>query len=229
MFAIIPARGGSKRIPRKNLKEFSGKNILARTIEKTWKSRLFSRVIVTTNDREIGEIARHVGAEVLERSPQLSDDYTGTVPVIADAISAVLPEKETANQIVCCIYPVTPLLNFQRIKESFDILLETQCDYVFPSMESMNPVGREFKISSDSKITVKSSTGLLMRTQDLESFYFDAGQFYLGKAETWLAQKPLISQNSRVVVLNKYEVIDVDNLEDWNFAEELYRIRFPYD
>lgn len=227
MIAIIPARGGSKRIPRKNLKEFNGTKILKRTIEKSLNSELFSRVIVTTDDDEIEEVAQISGAEVVARSEELSNDFTGTVPVVADAIRTLFQEQETAHLLVCCIYPVTPLLNYQRIRESAEVLLQTQCDFVFPSMESTNPLGREFKILEDLKISINSPTGLGMRTQDLERFYFDAGQFYLGKAETWLAQKPIISQDSRVVLLNKYEVIDVDNLEDWNFAEEIYRIRYP--
>jgi pseudaminic acid cytidylyltransferase len=227
VIAIIPARGGSKRIPRKNLKEFNGTKIITKTIEKSLHSKLFSRVIVTTDDKEIQEIARISGAEAVARSKELSDDFMGTVPVIADAIRTLFREKETVNELVCCIYPVTPLLNFQRISESVETLFQTQCDYVFPSMESMNPLGREFRIIEDFKICTNSSTGLGMRTQDLERFYFDAGQFYLGKAETWLAEKSIISQYSRVILLNKYEVIDVDDLEDWKFAEELYRIRYP--
>ena len=161
------------------------------------------------------------------RGKHLSDDFTETVPVVADAIKSIFQEKEIASLVVCCIYPVTPLLNYQRISESVDLLNQTHCDYVFPSMESFNPLGREFKILEDFKIFINSPKGLAKRTQDIERFYFDAGQFYLGMAKTWLAQKSLISPHSRVIVLNKYEVIDVDTLEDWHFTEELYRIRYP--
>jgi pseudaminic acid cytidylyltransferase len=223
--AIIPARGGSKRIPGKNLRDFHGHPIISHTIRRAIESALFDQVYVSTENFEIARISTKAGAKVINRNLSLSDDYTSTKDVISDAIQKVVPESERENVLVCCIYPVTPLLDYARINEAKVILLELKPKFVFPVVASRSVSERSFKIGQKNFLVETDEAILNQRSQDFESRFFDAGQFYLGAAKTWLEEEAILSSNSCAVQLGKYEVFDVDDLEDWELVEKLFSLR----
>ena len=227
--AIIPARGGSKRIPGKNIKSFHGQPIIKRTILKALESNLFDEVYVSTEDIEIARVSKSAGAKIIERSKELSDDYTSTKDVISDAILKVKVELQYEDLLVCCIYPVTPLLNYARIQEARDILLENNSKFVFPAIASRSVSERSFKIGQNNFLDETDQSFLGKRSQDFDLRYFDAGQFYLGFAKTWLENVAILSQESCAIPLGKYEVFDVDDLEDWELVENLFSLRSNLD
>jgi pseudaminic acid cytidylyltransferase len=223
--AIIPARGGSKRVPRKNVKLLAGKPAIAYPIELALNVGLFDRVIVSTDDPEIAEISQRFGAEVpFVRSSKLSDDFTVTVDVIADAASQIRHHGGNFDYI-CCLYPVTPLLDARRIVQSFEVLQTGKWDYVFPAIEFPSPIERGFKKSASGQIKFGFPEFVNTRTQDIGKTFHDAGQFYFGKAESWLAKKPILNGNSTFIELEKNETLDIDDLEDWALVEHLISLR----
>jgi N-acylneuraminate cytidylyltransferase len=223
--AIIPARGGSKRIPRKNLRNFHGQPIIARTVLHAIKSNLFDEVYVSTEDVEIARISSIAGAKVINRDSKLSDDHTSTKDVISDAIQKVVPESKRENILVCCIYPVTPLLDYSRVKEAKDILLEQKPRFVFPAVASRSASERSFRLGKENFLVELDEMFLNQRSQDFESRFFDAGQFYLGAANTWMEKEAILSSSSCAIQLGKYEVFDVDDLEDWKLVEKLFALQ----
>ena len=223
--AIIPARGGSKRVPNKNTRDFFGKPMIAWTIERALQSDLFSQVFVTTDAAHISEIAISSGAEIIHRGLELSDDFTGTVPVIADALSKIGINNSTKPVTVLCIYPVTPLVQYSRIGRAINLLSEVPCDYVLPVMPSPQPIDRGFYLEKDRTLTNVNFSAAEQRTQDSGQSYFDAGQFYVANSDTWLQHRPVLSPRSVAIVLNKHEVIDVDDESDWQLVQQLYSIR----
>jgi pseudaminic acid cytidylyltransferase len=221
--AIIPARGGSKRIPRKNVRMLAGKPAIAYPIELALKSELFERVIVSTEDQEIASVAIEYGAEVpFIRSDELSDDFATTIDVISDA--AVKLELSNSD-LLCCIYPVTPLLTSSRLLEAYELLSSGKWDYVFPASEYTTPIERAFRKDSIGKVNFLAPEFVSSRTQDIEKAYYDAGQFYFGSALVWKAKSPILSGNSTFIVLEKNEVIDIDETGDWELAEVLIQKR----
>ena len=224
--AIIPARGQSKRIPRKNIRNFLGQPILARTINEAFKSEIFSEVYVTTEDREIAAIARSAGAKIIDRNKILSDDVTDTVSVMADAVSRLGIELGKKKEIVCCIYPITPLLQYSRIREAISLLKSSDCNYVLPVLESQQSIDRSFNVGDGGFLENTNQVMIKMRTQDIPRSYFDAGQFYVGYSDSWLEKHPILSSRSISVLLNRFEVVDVDDESDWKFLEELFELRF---
>ncbi len=219
--AVIPARGGSKRIPRKNIKPLGGKPAIAYPIELALKSGIFEKVIVSTDDPEIAEVSRFYGAETpFVRSAELSNDFTVTVDVIADAIQKLLSNDEKFDY-VCCIYPVTPLLSTNRVKQAFKILESGMWDYVFPAIEFPSPIERGFKKRVTGQIEFSHAEFVNTRTQDLEKTFHDAGQFYFGKCQAWLEKRPILTGNSTFIELVKNETLDIDDLEDWFLVEKL--------
>ncbi len=222
--AVIPARGGSKRIPRKNIRKFSGKPIIAYSIEKALLSNLFDKVIVSTDNDEINSIAKQFGAEVpFKRSAQLSDDYAGTTEVVAHAIKWMENQGWTLNG-VCCIYPTAPLLDVELLKISYDIFIKGKWDYVFSAAEYVYPVERSFKVLDNNGLNMLIPENFNRRSQDLTSTFHDAGQFYWGTPETWVAERPIFSERSTIIKLPTYRVADIDTEEDWKRAELLYKI-----
>lgn len=219
--ALITARGGSKRIPRKNIKGFLGKPIIAYSIEVAIKSGLFDEVMVSTEDKEIAEIAEKYGAIVpFLRSDKNSDDMTGTAEVILE----VLNNYEILNKqfdIVCCIYPTTPLITAERLIESKNKLLNGKYDTVFPVLRYGHPVQRALKNESN-KIKMVWPENMDSRTQDLEPYYHDAGQYYWLDVKQFKTHKQLFTSNSGFIELSEMEAQDIDNMDDWNLAELKY-------
>lgn len=221
--AIIPARGGSKRIARKNIKPFAGKPMIGYAIDAAFASGAVDRVVVSTDDTEIADIARRHGAELpFVRPAELADDHTPTVPVIAHAITACR-DLGWEIQAVCCIYPGVPLIDPQDILAARD-LLDTAGGqgFTFPVAEFPSAIQRALRRDSAGAVTPFDSAHVATRTQDLEPAYYDAGQFYWGGVEAWLADLN-IHANGRTIVLPEWRVVDIDTPADWIRAEALYR------
>lgn len=223
--ALIIARGGSKRIPRKNIKPFLGRPMLQRTIEKAKGSGIFDRIYVSTNDSEIKILSENCGATVLLRSEELSNDYATTTDVMADATERLMQLGANVDDVLVCIYPVTPLLNYEWINQAIASLLHSGSNFVFPAQRFEHPVQRGFLIEEDGKILISDLAPQGARTQDLPNYFHDAGQFYAGKVNSWLNRIPIMSNNSKIIEIPKYEVLDIDDELDWKMAEELFKIR----
>ena len=222
--AIIPARGGSERIPRKNIKLFHGKPIIAYSIETALRSKLFDRVIVSTNDREIAEVACRVGAESPFLRPDfLSDSFTGTNVVVKHAIEWLNNQGE-AVEYACCIYATAPFLQVGYLKEGFVQLLQSGRMYAFSVTTFPFPIQRAIQIAKNGDIKLMFPESITKRSQDLVEAYHDAGQFYWGRAEAFLDEVPTFSAASVAVILPRYLVQDIDTPEDWERAELMYRI-----
>ena len=221
--AIIPARGGSKRIPRKNIKPFAGKPMIGYAIEAALGSGLFDKVVVSTDDDEIAEIARRHGAEIPFRRPaELADDVTPTVPVIAHAIRAG-NELGWGIDYACCIYPGVTFIRASDIAAAFALLDASGGDgYSFPVTGFPSPIQRALRRADDGRVTPFNPEHVGTRTQDLEPAFHDAGQFYWGRAGAWLAGLN-IHANGRTIVLPEWRVVDIDTPADWDRAEALYQ------
>lgn len=221
--AIIPARGGSKRIPRKNIKPFGGKPMIAWSIAAALDSGCFDRVAVSTDDDEIAEVARQHGAEVpFVRPPELSDDQTGTIAVIRHAIEWFNERRQMPTQ-VCCIYATAPFVRATDIRRGLDILTKADCDYAFSVTSYAFPIQRAIRLTEEGRVEMFSPEYFNTRSQDLEEAYHDAGQFYWGRASAWLAGKVIFGPHAAAVQLPRYRVQDIDTAEDWQMAEYLFR------
>ncbi|SDK05158.1 pseudaminic acid cytidylyltransferase [Pseudomonas indica] len=221
--AVIPARGGSKRIPRKNIKPFCGKPMIARSIEAALESGCFDRVIVSTDDAEIAEVARQYGADVpFMRPAELSDDYAGTVPVIRHAVEWFIANGEAPEQ-VCCIYATAPFVTGENIRRGLEALAGNDCDYAFSVTSYAFPIQRAIRITSAGRVEMFNPEHFNTRSQDLEEAYHDAGQFYWGRANAWLEGKILFGTHAVPVLLPRHRVQDIDTLEDWERAEWLFK------
>ena len=221
--AVIPARGGSKRLPRKNIKLFGGKPMIAWSIEAAMQSGCFDRIIVSTDDTEIADVARSHGAEVpFMRPPELSDDHTGTIPVIAHAIQWQKERGNTATE-VCCIYATAPFVQAEDIQRGLALLSHTGADYAFSVTSYAFPIQRAIRITSKQRVDMFQPDQFNTRSQDLEEAWHDAGQFYWGKAQAWLAQKPVFSNDATPIRLPRHLVQDIDTPDDWIRAEWLHR------
>ena len=219
--AIIPARGGSKRIPRKNIKSFHGKPMIGYAIAAAISSKAFNRVIVSTDDEEIAQVAREHGAEVpFIRPPELADDQTPTVPVIAHAIQACQGMGWDV-QAVCCIYPSVPFVSANDLLLAHEQLLASGAHYVFPVTGFPSPIQRALRRLPDGSVKPFQSEYAATRTQDLEPGYFDVGQFYWGKASAWLHGLNL-HLNGVTLVIPEWRVVDIDTPADWERAQLLY-------
>lgn len=221
--AIIPARGGSKRIPRKNIKPFSGKPMIGFAIEAALACKAIDRVVVSTDDAEIEDVARKFGAELPFRRPaELADDITPTVPVIAHAITACREQGWDVTH-ACCIYPGVPFIRTGDLDDALALLEEhAGVGYTFPVTGFPSPIQRALRRGEDGKVAPFDPNHVGTRTQDLEPGYFDAGQFYWATADTWLSGAN-IHANGRAIVLPEWRVVDIDTPEDWDRAEILHR------
>lgn len=221
--AIIPARGGSKRIPRKNIREFCGKPMIAWSIEAALKSGSFSQIVVSTDDHEIADIAEQYGAEVpFTRPESLSDDHTGTISVIRHAIEWFNQHGQQPEH-VCCIYATAPFISSEDIQRGFEILNDTGSDYTFSITSYPFPIQRAIRITPQGRVEMFQPEQFNTRSQDLEEAYHDAGQFYWGRASAWLAEKPIFSTDAVPVILPRHRVQDIDTLEDWRRAELMFQ------
>ena len=217
--AIIPARGGSKRIPRKNIKFFCGKPIIAWSIDAALKSKCFDRVIVSTDDSEIAQVAVKHGAEVpFVRPSSLADDYTGTTPVVAHAIRCLEKQSETI-EYACCIYSTAPFIEPVDLQIGFDKLRNSLSDYAFSVTSFAFPIQRALSIKSDGTITMLNKEHLHTRSQDLPQTWHDAGQFYWGTKSAWLNGIDIFDVHSAPVKIPRHRVQDIDTEEDWLRAE----------
>jgi pseudaminic acid cytidylyltransferase len=221
--AIIPARGGSKRIPRKNIKDFFGKPLIAYSIQAAKETKLFDKIIVSTDDEEIASIAKEYGAEIPFMRPlELSDDFTQTIPVIAHAIKATCKDLSQI-EAVCCIYATAPFIEAKFIKKAYEKLLTCKSDYCFSATSFAFPIQRAIKLKGE-KVEMFYPEHFNTRSQDLEEAYHDAGQFYWGTPEAWCENKAIFSANSTVEILPRYLVQDIDTFEDWKRAEVMYKV-----
>jgi N-acylneuraminate cytidylyltransferase len=216
--AIIPARGGSKRIPRKNVRHFLGKPIMAYAIQAALNSNLFDEVMVSTDDEEIKEIAMEYGANVpFFRTPKNSSDFATTFDVLEEVLL-----EYSSNGIyfenTCCIYPCTPLLNTQKLLEAYTKLTEENMDAVFPIIQYSTPINRALQLK-EQKLSMIAPENINTRSQDLLPAYFDAGQFYWFNNKKVLPQKKLLTENTGAIVLTELEAHDIDNEMDWKMAE----------
>jgi pseudaminic acid cytidylyltransferase len=219
--AVIPARGGSKRIPRKNIKLFHGKPMISYAIEAAIAAKIFDRVIVSTDDAEIAQVARECGAEVpFMRPAELADNHTPTVPVIAHAIASC-QEMGWDVQEVCCIYPGVPFISITDLRTAYAQLLPAGAHYVFPVTNFPSPLQRALRRLADGTVQPFQPEHAATRTQDLEAGYFDVGQFYWGKASSWLAGLN-VHLNGTTLVIPEWRVVDIDTPADWERAELLY-------
>lgn len=217
--AIIPARGGSKRIKNKNIKLFCGKPIIAYAINVAIESKIFDRVIVSTNSNQIKNIARESGAEVPSLRPNnLSDDFATTLDVMSYEVKNL---KLKDDDVVCCIYPTTPLLDSSFLKAGLKKLKKDS--YCFSACLFHSHPLRGFYIR-DKKLHLLNKNFINFRTQDMENVYFDAGQFYFGYAKTFADKKPIFSEDSTLIVLPEINVVDINTQNDWEIAEMKYKI-----
>jgi pseudaminic acid cytidylyltransferase len=221
--AIIPARGGSKRIPRKNIKEFTGWPIIAHSIKAALECGLFDKIIVSTDDEEIAQVARSFGAEVpFMRPNELSDDHTATIPVIAHAIQTL--QNDTVIDNVCCIYATAPFIRSSDLLDAYNALITHNKQYAFPVTTFPFPIQRGVKRDENGNIEMFNPQHFATRSQDLEEAYHDVGQFYWGRADAWLEGKPIFSDAATTIVLPRHLVQDIDTPEDWIRAELMYKV-----
>ena len=220
--AVIPARGGSKRIPRKNIRPFAGKPIIAWPIRAALSSGLFDQVVVSTDDAEIAEIARAAGALVpFMRPKDLSDDYADTKSVIRHTISELKLENEPEVQ-VCCIYPTSVFANAQILNEGLEKLISSNCKFVL-SITSVDPsVYRAFTKTADDRITMLFPDNYAKRTQDFPSLYYDAAQFYWATVAAWQSDLNIFGADSIGVFIDPSRVQDIDNEPQWLAAERIF-------
>ena len=220
--AVIPARGGSKRIPRKNIKPFCGKPMLAWSVEAALQSGCFDHVIVSTDDAEIAEVARQCGAQVpFMRPAVLSDDHTGTTAVIAHAINWFVAQGQTPQQ-VCCVYATAPFVSAADLCRGLAVLTDTGSDYAFSVTSYAFPIQRAIRITQAKRVEMFNPEHFNTRSQDLEEAYHDAGQFYWGQASAWLANKTIFGPDSAPVMLPRHRVQDIDTPEDWERAQLMF-------
>jgi len=221
---VIPARGGSKRIPRKNIKKFCGKPIIAWTIEAAVASLLFDHIIVSTDDQEIAKVAEKWGAEVpFVRPAELSDDYAGTTEVIAHATKWVVEEWGLLKS-VCCIYATAPLIHLEDLKRGDELLASGNWAYAFSATEYAAPIFRSFRCNRDGGIEMFFPEQFEKRSQDLPLALHDVGQFYWGRVDAWIENKRIFDRHSTPVLIPRWRVQDIDTEEDWRRAELLYRL-----
>jgi pseudaminic acid cytidylyltransferase len=221
--AVIPARGGSKRIPRKNIKPFCGKPMIAWSIEVALQSGCFDQIVVSTDDAEIAEVARRYGAQVpFMRPVELADDHTGTTAVIAHGIEWFVARGQVPAQ-VCCLYATAPFVSADDLRRGLAVLTETGCDYSFSVTSYAFPIQRAIRINPAGRIEMFNSEHFNKRSQDLEEAYHDAGQFYWGRVDAWQQGKMIFSPAAVPVLLPRHRVQDIDTPEDWTRAEWMFK------
>lgn len=222
--AIIPARGGSKRIPQKNIRDFCGKPMIAWSILAAQKSGCFDRIIVSTDDPEIAEVAKSFGAEVpFARPSNLSDDFTPTIPVIRQAIEWLSGEGDNPDY-VCCIYATAPFITSQALTEGLEILqTHSDTEFVFSGTEFNFPIWRSLKLNTDGSVDMNWPEHELTRSQDLTPSYHDAGQFYWGRPNDYLNNEGIFTAKCRLCYTPPYRVQDIDTEDDWRRAELAFK------
>lgn len=219
--AVIPARGGSKRIPRKNIKMFRGKPMIAWTIEVALQSKAFDRILVSTDDEEISQVAKDHGALApFVRPPELSDDFATTGDVISHAIRWAMAEGWELKS-VCCLYATAPFLRAADIRGAQEILEVEGSDFVFSATDFPSPIFRSFGLNEAGNVKMFFPEHFRTRSQDLPAAYHDAAQFYWGRKEAWLENKAIFAEYSKPYIIPRWRVQDIDTQDDWIRAEVL--------
>lgn len=219
--AVIPARGGSKRIPRKNIREFAGKPMIAHSIMCARQSGLFERVIVSTDDGEIARIARDFGAEVpFQRPQELADDHSGTAEVVAHAIHWLRSEGADPSA-VCCIYATAPFIRQEDLKQGLAVMEAGAWQFVFSATTFAFPIFRSFRQNAEGGLQMFFPEHSDSRSQDLPVALHDAGQFYWGRPSAWLNKPRIFGPASTVVLIPPWRVQDIDTPDDWVRAEHI--------
>ncbi len=222
---IITARGGSKRIPRKNIREFCGKPIIGYSIETALESRIFDEVMVSTDDEEIADVAKNYGAKVpFLRSVKNSDDYSGTSDVLLEVLESYHNMGMTF-QFACCIYPTAPFITSELLKKAFIDVSNNNYDSVFPVLKFSFPIQRALRKNEAGFMTMFHPENLTKRSQDLEPAFHDAGQFYFFHVERFQQTKKLWMEKSGGIVLSELDAHDIDTEEDWKIAEFKFHYR----
>lgn len=221
--AVITARGGSKRIPRKNIKEFCGKPIITYSIEAALSAGIFDEVMVSTDDAQIAEIAKKAGAKVpFFRSADTANDYANTTDVMREVLNAY-KEQGREFDVACCIYPTAPFVTADKLKKAYAAMQEKQAEALLPVVKFSFPPQRSVVQNGDF-LSFKWPEHMFTRSQDLEPFYHDAGQFYFIRVADFYRQKKLIMDKTVPFPLPELEVQDIDTMDDWEIAEVKYRV-----
>jgi len=221
--AVVPARGGSKRIPRKNIREFCGKPIIAWSIAAAKNAGIFDKVIVSTDDEEIASIARYYGAETpFIRPKDLADDFTGTNEVVKQAIQWFREQGELV-EMACCIYATAPFVQPIYLTEGYNKLITSSKSFAFSVTTFPFPIQRALRINQEESVEAICPENINVRSQDLEEAYHDAGQFYWGTADAFIDGVVIYSSESIPIILPRYLVQDIDTLEDWKRAELMFQ------
>lgn len=221
--AVIPARGGSKRIPRKNIKPFCGLPMIAWSIRAALESACFDRIVVSTDDAEIADVARAHGAETpFVRPAALSNDHAGTTEVIAHAVGWQQAHGDAPSE-VCCIYATAPFVQAADLRRGLEILRTSCADYAFSVTSFPFPIQRAIRITDARRVEMFQPEHFDTRSQDLEEAWHDAGQFYWGTASAWLEDKTIFGPDAAPVVLPRHRVQDIDTPEDWERAEWMFK------
>lgn len=222
--AVIPARGGSKRIPRKNVREFCDRPMITWPIVAAAESGLFDHIIVSTDDEEIADIAGQAGAETpFVRPADLADDHTGTTDVVVHALNWA-KEAGWEFEAACCIYATAAFISPEDLTATHE-LLSTDCDFVLPAVRYGHPPQRGFTSGQNGRPELVQPEHQSTRTQDLPPVYHDAGQFYWGKRDAWLEQRPILGPRARFIELQATDAWDIDNPQDLAIAELLFQRR----
>jgi len=220
--AIIPARLGSKRLPQKNIKTFFDKPIISYSIEAAKKTKIFDKIIISTESNKLKKIAEKYGAEVpFLRSKKIADDKTHFNEAIIQTIIELKKKKYKINN-VCCIYPTSPLINYKDIVKGFNLLKKSR-SYVFSACEYISPPQRSFYFKNEN-LKFLMSNNYKKRSQDLKKIYHDAGQFYWGKEQTWLKEKMIFNKRSKIIEIEYLNFMDINYLKDFNIAKKLYKL-----
>lgn len=221
--AVIPARGGSKRIPRKNIRNFCGKPIIAYSISAALESGCFDHVVVSTDDEEIAAVAREYGATTpFIRPPEFSNDYAGTIPVIKHAIEW-FQKNAIAPEMVCCIYATSPFIHNDDLLKGQKLLISSDAEYAFSVTSYPSPIQRAMLITESGRMKMFDPENFNIRSQDLVQAYHDAAQFYWGWPSAFTNEVPIFSEASAPVLLPSFRVMDIDTMEDWQHAELMYK------
>ncbi|HMW49222.1 MAG TPA: pseudaminic acid cytidylyltransferase [Cellvibrionaceae bacterium] len=223
--AVIPARGGSKRIPRKNIKPFLGQPIIHYAIKAALESELFDLVLCSTDDAEIAQVAIGAGAQVpFVRPADIADDHAITADVIAHAISFLQSNGQPVES-VCCLYATAAFVTAEQLQQACTVFERERCDFVFSATAFDFPIQRAIYLTAEGRVEMFYPEYALTRSQDLTPAFHDAGQFYWGSATAWLEKRRIFSPNSAAFIVPSHEVQDIDTLEDWRRAELLYQLR----
>ncbi|GIC77290.1 pseudaminic acid cytidylyltransferase [Moritella sp. F3] len=222
--AVIPARGGSKRIPGKNIKLFHGKPIIAYSIEAALASACFDKVIVSTDDADIAKVALAYGAEVpFVRPTDIADDHATTMDVIQHAIEWCQSQGMSVD-LLCCIYATAPFISADDLIKGLTLVSAGDIDYAFSATSFAFPIQRAISLNDNGSVQMLQPEHVNARSQDLQEAFHDAGQFYWGKVSAFEAGRPFFSLSSKAILIPRKRVQDVDTFEDWEFAEALYAV-----